>query len=52
MSEDPTTSMKEKASAFWTRVHLQYNKNVVKANKNHKDDSTWRDLPGDRQSAP
>ncbi len=46
--EDPTTGTNQKASAFWTRVYLQYNKNVAKANKNHEDDPTWRDLPEDR----
>ncbi len=48
VSEDPTTGTNQKASAFWTRVYLQYNKNVAKANKNREDDPTWRDLPEDR----
>jgi len=46
--QDPTTGTNQKASAFWTRVHLQYNKNIAKANKNREDDPTWRVLPCDR----
>ena len=29
-------------------VHLQYTKNVARANKNREDDPTWRVLPSDR----
>jgi hypothetical protein len=48
VSEDPTTGTNQKASAFWTRVHIQYNKNIAKANKIREDDPTWRVLPSDR----
>ena len=48
VSEDPATGTNQKASAFWTRVHIQYNKNVAKVNKNHENDPCWRDLPCDR----
>ena len=48
VSEDPTTDTNQKASAFWTRVHIQYNKNIAKANKIREDDPTWRVLPCDR----
>ena len=48
VSEDPTTGTDQKAAAFWTRVHIQYNKNVAKANKNRESDPDWRDLPDDR----
>ena len=48
VSEDPATGTNQKASAFWTRVHIQYNKNVAKANKNHESDPDWRGLPGDQ----
>lgn len=48
VSEDPATGTNQKASAFWTRVHIQYNKNVAKVNKNRESDPTWRDLPCDR----
>ncbi len=47
MSEDPTTGTNQKASAFWTRVHLLYNKNIAKANKNRESVPGWRDLPTD-----
>ena len=36
----------QKAPVF--RVHLQYNQNVAKINKNSKNDPCWRNLPGDR----
>ncbi len=48
MSEDPTTGTDQKAVAFWTRIHIQYNKNVAKANKNCKSNPDWRDLPDNR----
>ncbi len=48
VSEDPSTGTNQKASAFWTRVHIQYNKNIAKANKLREDDPTWRVLPSDR----
>ena len=48
MSEDPTTGTNQKASAFWTRVHLLYNKNIAKANKNRESDPDWRYLPTGR----
>ena len=48
VSDDPTVGTNQKASAFWTSVHLQYNKNVARANKNCEDDPTWRVLPSDR----
>lgn len=48
VSEDPTTGTDQKAAAFWTRVHVQYNKNIAKANNNRESDPDWRDLPDDR----
>ncbi len=48
VSEDPATGTNQKASAFWTRVHIRYNKNVSKVNKNRENDPCWRDLPCDR----
>jgi hypothetical protein len=47
MSDDPTTGMDQKAGAFWTHVHIQYNKNVAKANKNSVSDPDLRNLPDD-----
>jgi len=41
------TGTDQKAVAFWTRVHVQYNKNVAKANKNRESDPEWRNLPDD-----
>ncbi len=47
VSEDPTTGTDQKAAAFWTRLHVQDNKNVAKANKNHESDPEWRKPPND-----
>ena len=33
VSEDPTTGTTQKASAFGTKKHILYHKNVQKANK-------------------
>jgi hypothetical protein len=38
ISEDPTTGKNQRASAFWTRIHILYNKNVHKANSKRESD--------------
>jgi hypothetical protein len=48
VSEDPMTGTDQKAAAFWTCVHIQYNKNITKANKNHENGPEWRNLPDGR----
>ena len=48
VSEDPATGTDQKAAAFWTHMHIQYNKNIAKANKNRENDPDWRNLPDDR----
>jgi hypothetical protein len=47
VSDDPTTGTNQKVSAFWTRIHILYNKNVHKANKKRESDPDWKNLPGD-----
>jgi hypothetical protein len=47
ISEDPTTGTNQKASAFWTRIYILYNKNVQKANSNRSGDTDWKVLPED-----
>ncbi len=40
--KDPMTGTDQKAAAFWTRVHIQYNKTIAEANKNHENNPEWR----------
>jgi hypothetical protein len=46
--EDPPNGTDQKAAAFWTCMHIQYSKNIAKANKNRENDQEWRSLPDDR----
>jgi len=48
VSKDPTSGTNQKASAFWTRIHILYNKNVNKANMLRENDPEWKPLPNDR----
>ena len=48
ISEDPTTGTNQKASAFWTRIHILYNKYVSKANSNRSGNTDWKVLLEDR----
>ena len=44
----PPLGQIRKLSAFWTRIHILYNKNVSKANKKRESNPDWRILPDDR----
>ena len=43
-----TFGTNQKDSAFWTIIHIMYNRNVHSANKNKESDPDWKNLPDDQ----